>query len=292
MLDARALQLANDAHRGLQGEALLRVEILVDGKLAAANQLVTEARLEEAETLYQEAAKQAPASWKARYKYARFWLDNGQEQLGLQRLRALGAVLNVVEMTVAPTIDGHLDEAVWAQAAQTDLPFLSYRGYVLPADMTTRVCLGYGAEGIYLGIYSHDDRMDSLRAAKTNRDDQVWAEESAELFFDANLDRRSYVQIVANAIGTIFDAAGENGLASADVSWTPNIEVAAHQGTDFWSLEMLVHYERKWLPKPSPGDLWGANFARNFRDRAHSSQWVYTYGQYHQPDGFGVLVFK
>ena len=292
LLDERAAQLADDAHEGIRGEALLRVEEQVDKMLAAASQLVTQARLPEADSAYTKATQHAPQSWKAGYQHARFWLDNGQQQAGLQRLRALGTVLDVAPMTVAPTIDGRLDEAVWAEATQAELPFLGYRGYVLPADMLTRVYIGYTTQGLYIGVHSEDSHIDSLQAEKTQRDDQVWMDESIELFLDANLDRRSYVQVIVNAIGTFFDASHENGLPTQDVGWTAAIAGAVHQGADFWSVEFRLPFDNQWLPQPTVGDMWGANFARNFRDRAHSSQWVYTYGEYHQVDGFGLLVFK
>lgn len=291
-LDALARVLASSPHDGIMEEGLLRVEALADKILVKAEQFVTQARLDEAEKMYAMAAETAPQSWKARYRHARFLLDNGRQEAGLGRLRELGTVMEVSRLSVPPTVDGQLDDEVWKHVAAVRLPFLSYRGYVLPADMESRVYLGYTEDALYVGVYCHDAEIDSLDAKLTQRDESVWGEDSVEIFLDANLDRRSYVQLVISGIGTLFDAVHENGLRSQQLDWSGDIAVAAHQGTDFWSVECKVGFDSKWLPEPRPGDRWGANFARNFRDRSHSSQWVYTYGEYHQVDGFGMLEFK
>ena len=45
------------------------------------------------------------------------------------------------------------------------------------------------------------------------------------------------------------------------------------------------------VPRPTPGDTWGVNFVRDFRDSINVSQWIFTYRTVHQPDVFGVLAF-
>ena len=292
VLEETAKELARSPHEGVRLEAMLCLEEKVDEMLGKATQLVTKAQLSEAEELYEKTLAYAPQSWKARYHHARFYLDNEQVERGLDLMRQLGAVLDVSLLANPPEIDGRLDDDAWKEAGQTLLHFLGYRGGVFPADMDARVYIGYTVEALYIGVYNYDATPDSLRAERTQRDDMVWTEDSVEIFLDANQDRRSYVQFVISGIGTIFDAVHENGLRSQDASWTGDLKVGTHVGEDFWSLECQILFDQEWVSKPRVGDVWGVNFCRDFRDRSHSTQWVYTYGNYHQPDGFGFLIFK
>jgi hypothetical protein len=61
------------------------------------------------------------------------------------------------------------------------------------------------------------------RPSRQGTDEQVWTEESLEVFLDGNLDRRSYVQIITSAIGSIFDASHENGLGIQDLAYSPTV---------------------------------------------------------------------
>ena len=46
------------------------------------------------------------------------------------------------------------------------------------------------------------------------------------------------------------------------------------------------------VPMPRPGDIWGFNLVRVFRGSEYA-QWTRTYGRNaHQPDQFGLLLFK
>ena len=292
-LDELAQELARSEHNGVRLEAMLRLEVQVDAMLDEATQQVAKAQLAEAESLYAKALEYAPLSWKARYRQARFFMDNVEKERGLEKMLEIGAALSVPVLKQAPVIDdGRLDDPACGQATQAPFPFLGYRGQVLPADMESRVYVGRTKDDLYLGFYSYDAMPDSLLAEKTQRDDQVYLEDSVEIFLDANLDWRSYVQIIVNSVGTIFDAAHENGLRTQDRSWSVEMEVDTHIGADFWSLECRIPFAQKNLLAPKSGDVWGANFTRDFRDKAHSSQWVYTYGEYHQVGSFGLLLFE
>ena len=73
--------------------------------------------------------------------------------------------------------------------------------------------------------------------------------------------------------------------------WAGDVEVAAHVGEDFWSLEFQLNFDQGEVPAPAPGAIWGFNMVRNFRGQQYT-QWVRTYGSGLQPDDFGLLVFQ
>ena len=129
--------------------------------------MLTQARVAEAEEIFQRTAEQAPHNWRAKYRHARFLFDNDQRDAGMARLRELGTVMDVGPASGTITVDGRLDEPAWEQSGQVELPFQSYREYVRPAEITTRVHLSYTSDALYVGMYCHDANIDSLEAVKT-----------------------------------------------------------------------------------------------------------------------------
>ena len=53
-----------------------------------------------------------------------------------------------------------------------------------------------------------------------------------------------------------------------------------------------MEFGQPQLPRPKPGTVWGFNFVRTFRGREYT-QWVRTFGlDAHNPDDFGLLLFR
>ena len=291
-LDRTALGLIESPHEGVRAEASIRIERRVGKILDRAREAVTKAQIEAADSLYWAALAYAPNNWRARIAQARFFMENGQEQRGFDIMREVGAVFTVPRLAEAPAVDGQLDDAAWAAIEGRTMAFVGYRGFQGEAEMECRVRIGYTDEALYIGVYSYDAAPDSMLAEKTAHDDQVWLEDSIEIFLDANWDRRSYVQYIASSRPTVYDGVHENGLSSAQGDWNGDAQFASFVGEDFWSLECRLGYDERWVPKPVSGERWGGNFCRNFRDRSQSTQWVYTQGNFHQADQFGALVFE
>lgn len=291
-LDQTAVGLLESAHEGVREEASIRVEQRVGKILNQARELVIKAKIEAADSLYWQALAYAPKNWQAQIAQARFFMENGQEVRGFAIMRDLDAVFAVPRLAIAPEIDGRLDDAAWSGLEGKVLPFVAYRGFQVKSEVECRIRIGYTDEALYIGVYNYDATPDSLIAEKSAHDEQVWLEDSIEIFLDANWDRRSYVQYVVSSRPTVFDAVHENGLSTQVSDWTGDAQFASHIGADFWSLEGRLAYDQRWVKKPEPGARWGANFGRDHRDRTQSTQWVYTYGNFHQADQFGALVFE
>ncbi|MFP6645964.1 MAG: HEAT repeat domain-containing protein [Candidatus Latescibacterota bacterium] len=291
-LDSLARQWATTEHEGLRVEVELRLEGQADVLLRSANQAVIEARIADAGELFEEAITLLPNSWKTRFGLARFHLQNGDPEHGFELLDQLGAVLRVSRGQGAPVVDGRLDEPFWERTAQAPLAVKGYWGYFAAAQMEARVNIAYTDEALYVGLYNDDSAPDKLVVTRTTRDDQVWLEDSVELFFDSNEDRNSYVQVIVSAAGTMFDAVHTDGIFTQERDWNGDYRVATYVGDDFWSVEIRLAYDKTWIKRPKTGDRWAANFCRNFRDGEQSVQWVYTGGDFHRLSDFGFLVFR
>lgn len=312
-LGEQAKTLVDDAHPGTRLEAMSRVEDVVHQWVVEARALAINAQMAEAESLYTVALDYFPQSRHTAYDLGRFYYDNGRVDEGLQVLRRYGMALDVPRFAVAPTIDGKLDDEVWSSAARADssYKFLWGDNYAAPpADVPTSFYVGYTDESLFIGIHAYDDHPDSLVVSVTEADptrdgdisgrgsrgtvDQVWADDCVELFFDTNLDRRSYVHFGINSLGVREDEVMDPTSGFDQIarwSWAGDARIAAHVGADFWSLEFQLNFGQKELPPPSSGTVWGFNLVRNYRGEQYN-QWVRTYGSGLRPDNFGMLLYE
>jgi len=312
ILGEQSRSMVDDADERVRLEAQIRVEGFVNGWLSEARELALRAQLTEADSLFHRALAYFPHSKHAAYQLGRFYFDNGQEQKGMEVLRQFGMLLDVPRLQREPEIDGRLDEAVWQRAARADSTYRFFWGdnYACPpAQVQSTFYVGYTAEALYLGFRGHDDHPDSLVAKITESDptrdgdlsldtgaeNQVWSDDCIELFFDANLDHRSYAHFGINSLGVWADEWSDRSRdrpydPQERWGWAGDARIAAHVGEDFWSLEFRLNFGQEELPAPVPGTIWGFNLVRNYRGEQYN-QWVRTYGGGLRPDHFGMLVF-
>jgi len=311
-LQRRVRLLVTDEHEGARLEALIRVEAFANQWIAEAQQLALKAQLAQAESLYQRALAYFPHSKRGNYRLGRFYFDNGEEGKGMAVLRRHGMLLDVPRVKAVPVIDGRLDETAWQQAARADSLFKFFWSgnfAAPPAEVQSTFYVGYTPAALYIGFRGHDDHPDSLVTKVTESDptrdgdlaaprgprNQIWSDDCIELFFDANLDHRTYAHFGINSLGVYADEwqSGRPGQYSDEErwGWSGDVEVAAHVGEDFWSLEFRLNFGQEQFPPPGPGTIWGFNLVRNFRGQQYC-QWVRTYGSGLQPDDFGMLVFQ
>lgn len=291
-----ARRLAGDGHGGVRMEAGIRVEAFVDGWLEEAAKAALAAQLAVAESLYVRALDYAPYSKRANYRLARFKLDNGAKDEGLERLQRHGMLLRVGRTDQKPLIDGLLDEEVWRQSAQVDSFFLysSQHTAAVPSQVRTRVHMAYDDEALYIGFYCVDAHQDSLVARTRDFDGSLWQEDIVEIFLDPGFDYGGYVHLGINSLGTVSDAAYGAGLGDGNgrrpPQWNARARVAAQVGPEAWTVECRIEWDGEELPTPAAGTHWGLNFVRTYRG-AEYSQWVRTYSGGHSPEDFGLAVF-
>jgi len=293
VLQHRAQALAGDAHLGTRMESMIRVEAFVDAWLEEARNLALKAQLAAAESLYHQALDYAPTSQRGNYRLARFYLDNGQLEKGMEMLANHGMLLHAPTFVRPPEIDGYLDEQVWQNAARADSFFIhsSQHFAAIPSKQGAEIRIGYDAEALYIGFRGADAHPDSLVAKTHERDGSLWQEDILELFIDPGFDHRSYIHLGINSLGVFTDAALDRQHEVGGIVWNSDARIEAQIGKDHWSLELAIPFGTKEFPRPQPKDQWGINFVRVFRG-AEYSQWVRTYSGGHSPDDFGLLIFQ
>ena len=270
------------------------LESIAEGYIVEAQRLLVEADLAGAEAMLLQARDLVPDSKNANQRLGKFHYQNGDARKGLEIMREIGAAIDVPRLTRAPAIDGKLDDEPW-QGVQPITDFYQnvaqMRAFTIEGE--SRAYVGHRDGILYIGIRGYEPSTHDLTAAAQDRDDLAYQDDCVEVFFDANLDGRTYHQFVINNIGTIMDQYNDGESRGGDLGWNGELESAQHLGDDFWSIELAIPLNQFGIPAPGAGDVWGANIARiRITHASEYGQWVPTYGSALRPDRFGYLVFQ
>ncbi len=181
-----------------------------------------------------------------------------------------------------PSIDGRMDEEVWAAAPWTET-FVDIRGGDRPApNYPTRARMLWDDDHLYVGVWMVEPH---IWGTLTERDSVIYLDPDFEIFLDPDDDTHDYLELEINALGTEWDlrltmpyrdgAEGEQvafddfdfaGLRSAvHIDGTLNDPSDEDRG---WGAEFAIPWESirghagdSRLP-PTPGDRWRVGFSR------------------------------
>jgi hypothetical protein len=206
------------------------------------------------------------------------------------------------------TLDGKLDESIWAKSRVLGPLVENDRGGKA-IEMTT-VRLFFDDQNLYLGweIFDRD-----IQATFVARDSHFWEEEVVEFFLSTTtLDR--YFELQWNPLGGIFDAIIHNELNSEGKSkgikgdWDftakkmrSKVKVVgtvsdSSNKDEKWTVEAIIPFADLGVETPRSGVEWRANFYRFNRGDPfgiEKQSWSPTLDRmFHQPSRFGVLKFE
>jgi len=164
-----------------------------------------------------------------------------------------------------PTIDGQLDEPFWRTcpcAQEWGFPAYGSRPDKL---QPTTFQIGWDDQNLYLGLTAQEDAMDKFRSLLANTAKAIFWRDCFEIYVDGNHDRRTKVQIVANARDekTIIRTYDPGWGLKRDNSfglwarWKTRAALSADQ----WTIEMALSH-KDFGTRPEPGYHFGINVAR------------------------------
>ncbi len=203
-------------------------------------------------------------------------------------------------------IDGVPDEDAWAQSPV--VTFFDATDGSAPRQ-PTEVRLLYNEEMLLLAYECVDDRITSTL---TERDANLWAEETVELFACPTGDLRYYFEYEVNPLGALLDltvrnnftaARGSSGISgdydwnSEGMEWAADIQRAGDQ-VQGWSVEMAIPFEDMEQPTPEDGEIWRIGLFRIDSagpDPDEYTAWSPTFKKpaaFHHPQYFGFLEFQ
>ncbi|MDF1575978.1 MAG: DUF5916 domain-containing protein [Bacteroidales bacterium] len=169
------------------------------------------------------------------------------------------------------TIDGILDEAIWAKAEKTT-PFFRIQpvdtGY---AKAQTEVMVAYDDSYIYMGIINYDPSPGKRPAESYRRD---WSFNKNDNFFaaiDTYNDQTNGFAFGVNAVGGQWDGMQANGGVVAN-EWDGKWYSAVQNNEDAWVAEFKIPFR---TIRYKEGDTeWGINFSRLDLKTNEKSSWA------------------
>ena len=296
-LIAAARRVPDDADLGTRLVAAAIVARRTEAWLTEARKQKLKGQIAEADSLYHEALTFSPGSKRAALGLGLLYLENGQEERGMQVLRESGWLVEVPRVLEGPNIDGLLDDEVWDRAGHIgsllvdNMANTADRIATAPSQHPTRIHVLYTDDALYLGAYCEDAHPESLVVRSTQRDhaDEP-RQDLVEFFFDPNLDSENVAKITINSAGAFTDAVNlRYPRHEYDYSWDVDAESAGHVGDDFWSIEFRVAFgQQPQIPKPEKGMRLGAQVQRGYREHVEWSTWTVE----HEDMPFGWFVFE
>ena len=169
-----------------------------------------------------------------------------------------------------PTVDGVLDDPVWAQSA----PLSDFQQRDpqegAPASEYTTVRIVYTKEAIYFGFRCDDSQPSEIIATERRRDQDLTKDDSVAVILDTFHDHRNAFLFRTNSLGTQFDALlTEEGL-DINVSWDEKWEAEANRNEEGWTAEMMIPFKSLRM---GPQGEWGLEIERLIRRKNEEAYW-------------------
>jgi len=192
-----------------------------------------------------------------------------------------------------PTIDGRLDEEVWARAEPIE-HFVVYNELRLAAYETV-ARLAWDEQALYVAFECFDPAPEEVESPPRARDrhEQV---DSVEVLVDPADDNETFRHYIIDLGGNIFDAAQvkrDDGTLVYEIDWDGSEQVAVQRLADRFVVEMAIPAADLGR---TPGEgTWGLHLARNLlhgRPGYESVEARYLDGEgFHSVAKFGALRF-
>jgi len=186
--------------------------------------------------------------------------------------RAVTVTLTPTPVATAPDIDGHLDEALWADAARLE-GFVQQRPDTgAPAGQPTVVRVVYTEEALYFGFLCAEADPSRLRRQALGRDADVGDDDHLALVLDTFHDRQDGYLFATNPNGVRYDALFRNEGDQENPDWDAVWSVRTLVTEDGWQGEIEIPWRTLRFP-PRDAVTMGLNVQRQRRAVNEQSHW-------------------
>jgi hypothetical protein len=204
-------------------------------------------------------------------------------------------------------VDGDLTDKAWARAIPLDR-FQTAGPKPAPAAFASTARLLWSDKRLFLAF---DCKTDAIRSKMTNRDDDIWNEECAEIFLCPRGPEAKYYEFEFNPLNTIYDSMlsswryeeqvkhyKEWKLAyNAKIASATRVQRDAQGKVTGWTAEAAIPFadlaQADHVP-PRVGDVWLFNvfrIAQINETKCEYSARVPTMADFHRPWKFPRLKF-
>jgi hypothetical protein len=180
--------------------------------------------------------------------------------------------LKAVRVAEPPDIDGVVEDDEWKDAARATgfVQFEPRRGE--PASRRTEAFVLYDAEHLYVAFRCWDD--EALAAQLTQRDADLFSDDSVAFLIDTSHDRQTAYFFVTNPLGTQEDGRLIDDGNDSDTTWDAPWKSAAARTDYGWSAEFAIPLTSiKYAA--GKGVTWGINLGRTRRRTLEFDTWSF-----------------
>ncbi len=180
--------------------------------------------------------------------------------------------VQMVRIDVPPTIDGVLDDAVWARAAVVDDFKQSQPIEGDEPTERTEIYLLYDDDALYIGGRFWDSEPDQIAAGTLrHRASRLGDDDRIAVVLSPYDDRRSGYKFETNANGVKHEGIYQNVRQNLSV-WDTIWDTASRIDAEGWTTEIAIPF--KSISFDPNRDTWGINFSRAVRRKSEEITWV------------------
>ncbi len=183
--------------------------------------------------------------------------------------------------SVAPVVDGSLNDPCWTSAVSIRQFNLSYESRYCPYQ--TVCSLTYDNENLYTALHvsDPDPSVDPWLPYPTDRDANV-----AELLIAAPT-KEMYYKVAIDSEGYLITTQPMGKTAE----WHVRPSAVMNRTEDGWTAEFRAPFEGVDLPRPQPSASWRINIGWRTRKCTNYTAWAVTHAWFYEPQYFGDLYF-
>ena len=198
-----------------------------------------------------------------------------------------GKVIQMVRTQAVPTIDGRLDEDLWASAALVeDLYEASPNEFAEPSEHT-QIYLSYDDDALYVGLRAWDSEPDNIHARILRHGERFGGDDFFAVVLDPFNTQRGGFVFATNPNGARDDALYQN-TTELVFDWDGIYQAASTKNDQGWVAEMAIPF--KTLSFDPDNDTWGINFSRTLARRGERFAWVSRNRAFSNPGIVGQAV--
>ena len=171
------------------------------------------------------------------------------------------------------TIDGRMDEPVWAEAEE----FAGFRRPeaqgAVPADRQTSFKILPCADRLYIGIRCEDPDVDHVMS--TMHTHHCFSCDSVEVFLCPDGSPFGFYQFFITADNRVFPFYYEESGTTRPDPYAPVIHTATHAGEDYWSVEAEIPFTALYM---TSNNVWQNTWLLNIARTRNRKGGTYTAG--------------
>jgi hypothetical protein len=172
-------------------------------------------------------------------------------------------------------VDGHLDEAVWAEADSTTSDFIQVQphpGY--PASEPTTIKILYDDHALYVGATMWESEPEKLISPGLEQDFQTHDSDILAVALDTYHDKQNGFLFAINPAGAVWDAQTFNDQRDVATAWEGIVTVRTSVGEDRWTVEMEIPFATLRYNPVQGEQVWGLAFSRRIRRLNEDANWA------------------